>query len=329
MRVDFGQRVMERRTFLGVITGGLLAAPLAAEGQPAGKPYRIGFLGDVVAPTNPAANFRSGLNTLGYVEGRDFVMEYRWTADPARLPELAADLVQAKVDIIVTAGPAGIRAARQATKTIPIVFAASSLVVERGFVESLARPGGNVTGITFQVQPDKELQLLKEAVPTLVRVGYLYDPGVTPDGLSTRAKMGARALNLTLQPIAVRDHDEVARAFAKFERGTNGLMIQNSSLLLVPAGHVCGLALQRRLPTITFGRTFAEAGCLMSLGENLTDMHRRAAWFVDRILKGAKPADLPVEQPTKIELVINLKTAKALGLTIPPSLLQRADQVIE
>jgi putative ABC transport system substrate-binding protein len=258
-------------------------------------------------------------------------MEYRWTGDLDRLPELAADLVRAKVDVIVTAGPAGIRAAKQATKTIPIVFASSSLVVERGFVESLARPGGNVTGISFQVQPDKELQLLKEAVPTLVRVGYLYDPGVTPDGLSTRAKTAARGLNLTVQPIAVRDHDEVARAFEKFERGTNGLMIQNSSILLAPAaaGHVCGLALQRRLPAIGLMRPFAEAGCLMSLGENLRDMHRRAAWFVDRILKGAKPADLPVEQPTKIELVINLKTAKALGLTIPQSLLHRADHVIE
>ncbi len=322
---------MDRRAFLGTLTGGFLAAPLAAEGQPAGKPYRIGFLGDVVAPTNPAANFRSGLKDLGYVEGRDFVMEYRWTGDPHRLPELAADLVRAKVDVIVTAGPAGIRAAKQATKTIPIVFASSSLVVERGFVESLARPGGNVTGISFQVQPDKELQLLKEAVPTLVRVGYLYDPATTPDGLSPRAKTAARGLNLTVQSIAVRDHDEVARAFEKFERGTNGLMLQSTSLLLAPAAadHVCGLALQRRLPAIGLMRPFAEAGCLMSLGENLKDMHRRAAWFVDRILKGAKPADLPVEQPTKIELVINLKTAKALGLTIPQSLLHRADQVIE
>jgi putative ABC transport system substrate-binding protein len=319
---------VDRRAFILTTAGGLLAAPLAAEGQPAGKPYRIGYLLDVAAPTNPAPSFRSGLNSLGYVEGRDFVMEYRWTVDSDRLRELAADLVRAKVDVIVTAGPAGIRAAKQATKTIPIVFAASSQVVERGFVESLARPGGNVTGITFQVEGDKGLQLLKEAVPTLVRVGYLYDPSVA-DGPSTRAKTAALGLNLTVQPIAVRDHDEVARAFEKFERGTNGLMIQNSNIFLVPADRVCGLALQRRLPAITFGRTFAEAGCLMSLGENLQDMHRRAAWFVDRILKGAKPADLPVEQPTKIELVINLKTAKALGLTIPPSLLQRADQVIE
>ncbi len=320
---------MDRRAFISAFTGGLLAAPLAATAQPAGKPYRIGYLGDIAAPTNPAANFRSGLNNLGYVEGRDFIMEYRWTADPDRLPELAVDLVRAKVDVIVTAGPAGIRAAKQATKTIPIVFASSSLVVERGFVESLARPGGNVTGISFQVQPDKVLQLLKEAVPTLVRVGYLYDPSATPDGLSARAKTAARGLNLTVQSIAVRDHDEVARAFGKFERGTNGVMIQNASLLLVRAAHVCGLALQRQLPTIGLMRPFAGAGCLMSLGENLGEMHRRAAWYVDRILQGVKPADLPVEQPTKIELVINLKTAKALGLTIPPSLLQRADQVIE
>ena len=241
---------MDRRAFICTLTGALLA-PLAAEAQPAGKPYRIGYLLDLAAPTNPASWFRSGLKSLGYVEGRDFVMEYRYTVDPDRLPELAADLVRAKVDIIVTAGPAGIRAAKQATKTIPIVFAASSQVVERGFVESLARPGGNVTGITFQVEQDKGLQLLKEAVPTLVRVGYLYDLSVS-DGPSTRAKTAARGLNLTVQPIAVRDHDEVARAFEKFERGTNGLMLQNSSVLLAPAAadHVCGLALQRRLPAI-------------------------------------------------------------------------------
>jgi putative tryptophan/tyrosine transport system substrate-binding protein len=319
---------MDRRAFIGTVTGGLLAAPLAAEAQQSGKTYRIGFLGDFVAQTNPAPSFRQGLHDLGYVEGRDFVMEYRWAERHLdRLPELAADLVRAKVDVIVTSGTPGIRAAKQATQTIPIVFASGYDVVGRGIVESLARPGGNATGLSFGVEAGKGVQLLKEAVPTIVRVGYLYDPGVA--ALNPRSGAAAQELNLILQPIPARDRNDVVRALAELPPGRNGLVIVNTSFLVETSNQVCGLAMQRKLPAIGTGRVFAEAGCLMSFGENLKEMYRRAAWFVDKILKGAKPADLPVEQPTKIELIINLKTAKALGLTIPPALLHRADQVIE
>jgi len=319
---------MDRRVFISTLAGGLLAAPLAVEGQPAGRTYRIGLLNDFAVQSNPAPNFRQGLHDLGYLEGRDFVIEYRWAAGHLdRLPELAADLVRANVDVIVTSGTPGIRAAKQATQTIPIVFASGYDVVGRRIVESLARPGGNATGLSFGVEAGKGLQLLKEAVPSLVRVGYLYDPGIGP--LNPRTGAAAQELNLMLRPISARDRNDVVRALAELPPGPNGLAIANTSFLVETSEQVCGLATRRKLPAIGTGRVFAEAGCLMSFGENLKEMYRRAAWFVDKVLKGAKPADLPVEQPTNIELVINLKTAKALGLTIPPSLLQRADQVIE
>jgi putative ABC transport system substrate-binding protein len=326
---------LNRRAFLGTVTGGLLAAPLAAEAQQAGKRYRIGFLGDV-GDTNTGPNsrlqrsLRAGLNELGYVEGRDFVMEYRWAeGHNERLPELAADLVRAKVDVLVTAGTPGTKAAKQATQTIPVVFTAAGDVVERGIVASLARPGGNVTGLSFHVDVAKHLQLLKEVVPTMVRVAFLHDAAISTSGSQDRLESHAQALNLKVQRIAVRDPDDVALAFARIGREANGLLISGAGLFIGTRQQTCGLALQRRLPTVTYGRLFAESGCLMSLGEDLPAMYRRAAWFVDKILKGAKPADLPIEQPTTFELVINLKTAKALGLTIPPALLQRADQVIE
>ena len=196
-------------------------------------------------------------------------------------------------------------------------------------VASLARPGGNVTGLSFHVDVGKQLQLLEDAVPTVGRVAYLHDPASSIPEVRGRLDSQAQALNLKLQPIAVRDPDDLAQAFAQIARGTNGLMIHGATLFLRTAQQSCGLALQRRLPTVTYGRAFADSGCLISIGENLPGMYRRAAWFVDRILKGAKPAHLPIEQPSKVELVINLKTAKALGLTIPPSLLARADQVID
>ena len=317
---------MERRTFLGVIASGFLAAPLAAEAQPVGRTYRIGLLNDFAVQSNPAPSFRQGLHDLGYVEGRDFVIEYRRAVGHLdRLPELAADLVRANVDVIVTSGTPGIRAAKRASQTIPIVFASGYDVVGRRIVESLARPGGNATGLSFGVEAGKGLQLLKEAVPSLVSVGYLYDPGIGP--LNPRTGAAAQELNLILRPIPARDRNEVVRALAELPPGPNGLAIANTSFLIETSDQV--LVTRRKLPAIGTGRVFAEAGCLMSFGENLKEMYRRAAWFVDKILKGAKPADLPVEQPTNIELVINLKTAKALGLTIPPSLLQWADQVIE
>jgi putative ABC transport system substrate-binding protein len=323
--------LIDRRTFLAGTGAVLLAAPLDAEAQRAGKVYRIGFLGP--ASPAPAKNFLQGLVDLGYVEGRDFVMEYRFAeGHPDRLPELAADLVQARVDVIVTGGTPGTMAAKQATDTIPIVFFAGA-VVEKGIVRSLARPGGNATGLQMQVSQTKVLQLLKEVVPTVTRVVFLYEPATSPgDVLGSRLKTmhsEAQALHVVLQPVAVSDPNGIAQAFSEFGRGTNGLLVQNANVLQQSAGQIGRLALQRKLPAGGHGRAFADAGCLMSYGENQAAMSRRTAVYVDKILKGAKPADLPIEQPNKFELVINLKSARALGLTIPPSLLQRADEVIQ
>jgi len=325
---------MERRTFMAMLTGGMVVAPLAAEAQQVGKVYRIGWLGS----SSPASathmsvfqNFHQGLRDLGYVEGRDFVIEYRFAEGQAdRLPELAADLVRAHVDVIVTPSTPATLAAMQATKTIPIVSPTAGNLVATGIVKSLARPGGNVTGVTTQVETLKLYQLLKEAAPRVTRVVYLYDPASSRPRVAEQLTAEARAANVELQVVAMRDPNNIPQAFAEFPRGTNGLILDRSSRLLVKANEVCKLALQGKLPTVTRGRQHADAGCLMSYGENLDDMARRAATYVDKILKGAKPADLPVELPTKFELVINLKTAKALGLTIPQSLLGRADEVIQ
>ena len=312
---------MDRRTFLGTLSGSLLAAPLAADAQQAGKVYRIGYL----SPATPQAAQRSvqefleGLRDLGYVEGRDFVMEYRWSeGHPERFPELATDLVRTKVDVIITGGTVATIAAKQATQTIPIVFDSIGSAVRKGIVASLARPGGNATGTTSEMGPSKLIQMLKEAVPTVHRVVYLNDPAALPS-----------QVDKDVQLVSLRDVNGVAQAFAKFQRGTDGLVIDYSPPITLSADHICGLALQRKLPTAGFIPAFAKAGCLMSYGQDLSDISRRAAGVVDRIFKGTKPADIPVEVLTKFLLTINLKTAKALGLTIPPSLLQRADQVIE
>jgi len=324
-----------RRRFMAALAGGLLAAPLVAAGQQTRKIWRIGWL----YASSPSANvskdpFRQGLSDLGYVEGRDFVIEYRWAeGHEDRLPALAADLVRARVDVIVTGGTPATYAAMQATKTIPIVFGFVGLAVEKGIVASLARPGGNVTGLTFQLGAPgllKMYQLLKEAAPTVVRGVYLYDPASGFPGFPARLHAEAQAVNVEFQSVALPDDPNgVAQAFAAFGHGPNGLVLQQSTHLRLKADQICGLALQRKIPTVGLARTFPDAGCLMSYAENEPEMARRIAGLVDKILKGAKPADLPVEQPTTYELVINLKTAKALGLTIPPSLLARADQVIE
>jgi len=327
---------MNRRAFLTGLTGGLLTAPLAAEAQQAGKVWRIGFLMPGPSPTNLVGKgpFRQGLLDLGYVDGRDFVMEFRWAEwHEDRLPALAADLVRARVDVIVTYGTPATYAAMQATKTIPIVFMAAGSAVEKGLVASLARPGGNVTGLTFQLGALgalKQYQLLKEAAPTVGRGVYLYDPASVPPGMPARLPAEAQAVNVEFQPVALQDDPNgVAQAFAAFGRGRNGLVLDQGFRVQLKADQICGLALQRKIPTVGLARGFANAGCLMSYAENLTEAPRHAAGLVDKILRGAKPADLPVEQPTKFELVINLKTAKALGLTIPPSLLARADEVIQ
>ena len=299
---------MDRRAFIGTLAGGLLAAPLVAEAQPAQKIFKIGFLDGGASPDlrQPSSKmFLQGLGELGYVEGKDFVMEYRLAAGQKdRLPELAADLVRANVDVIVTYGTPPTMALKQATKTIPIVFASAADVVEKGIVVSLTRPGGNVTGLQLYMDPAKSLQLLKEAVPAVTRVAFLYDPATSPGEflgtLLKRRHAGAQALNVKLQPVAVRDPKGVASAFAQFERGTNGLWIEPADVLIMTADQICQLALQRRLPAIGYTREFATAGCLMSYGENVGDMHRRAAGLVDKILKGAKPGDLPIEQADEV-----------------------------
>jgi len=326
-----------RRVFIAVIAGGLLAAPLVAEAQPAGKVPRIGFL-----QLNPGANphlrdaFLQGLRDLGYVEGRNVVIEYRSAEGKLeRLPALAAELVALKVDVIVTGGgtPTAL-GAKQATRTLPIVFSSATDPVTDGLVTSLARPGGNVTGLS-NLAPElvgKYLEQLKQAVPGVGLVAVLWQPGAV--GGSTDmlkpAEVAAQALGVRLQFVEARGPADFDRAFSDMTRARAGaLAVLGSGIFSSERRRLVDLAAKHRLPTVYASRDFVDAGGLMSYGPNLADLFRRAAAYVDKILKGTKPADLPVEQPTKFELVINLKTAKALGLTIPPALLQRADQVIE
>jgi putative tryptophan/tyrosine transport system substrate-binding protein len=330
---------MERRRFIEVIAGGLLAAPLAAEAQQAAKVPRIGFLSLNLAP-NPHLHeaFRRGLRELGYVEGRNVVIEIRDAeGKPERLPALAAELVALKVDVIVTGGgtPAAL-AAKQATKTIPIVFASAPDPVTDGLVTSLARPGGNVTG-SSNLNPElvgKCLEQLKQAAPRVSRVAVLWQPGFinerTDKDMLKAADVAAQALGVRLQVVEARGPTDIDRALSKMTMARAGaLTVLPSAMLFTERRRLVDLAAKNRLPAMYPQREFVDAGGLMAYGPNLADLFRRAATYVDKILKGAKPGDLPVEQPTKFELVINLKTAKALGLTIPPSVLGRADQIIE
>jgi putative tryptophan/tyrosine transport system substrate-binding protein len=319
---------------------GILAAPLAAEAEQAAKIAiaRIGYLG-----YNPAAfphlreAFRQGLRDLDYVEGRNVVIEYRDAeGKPERLAALAAELVALKVDVIVVGGTAAALAAKQATRTIPIVFASAIDPVTTGLVTSLARPGGNVTGLSI-FAPElvgKNLEQLKQAVPGVSRVAALWQPGAVPErtekDILKGAEVAARALGVRLQFFEARGPADFDRAFSDMTKARAGaLTVLPSSMLLVERRRLVDLAAKNRLPAVYPTREFVDAGGLMSYGPNLADMYRRAATYVDKILKGAEPGNLPVEQPTKFELVINAKTAKALGLTIPQSLLLRADEVIE
>ena len=332
---------MPRRAFLATVAGGLLAAPLAAEAQQADKTARIGYLSPNLA-TGPHLReaFRKGPRDLGYVEGRHLVIEYRDAEGKVeRLPALAAELVALKVDVIVTEGGSTVvpLAAKRATRTLPIVFASVADPVGSGLVTSLARPGGNVTGLTGLTAElvGKRLELLTQAVPGVGQVAVLWLPGAlgerTEKEMLTEAGVAARGLGVRLQFVeATRDPADFDRAFSDMTTARAGaLTLLPSSRLRREHRRLVDLAARHRLPTVYFSRDFVDAGGLMSYAASVTDSRRRAATYVDKILKGAKPADLPVEQPTKFDLVINLKTAKALGLTIPPSLLQRADQVIE
>jgi len=326
---------MERRTFLAGMAGGLLAAPLTAEAQPAAKVYRVGSLTDGAQTPSPmSVAFADTLRKLGYVEGRNLVIDRRYAAfNYDRLPELAADLVRLNPDVIVTGGNPSIAALKDATTTIPVVMTYAIDPVGAGLITSLARPGKNITGMSTTTGPEfiaKQLEILKEAVPKLSRVGILVQHGRGTGPETAAIESAARKLAITVLFTDVRIPNDIEGAFAAMTRSRAGaLLILGGSVTWTNQQQIADLAVKHRLPGIHFFREYAEAGLLLSYGINFVAQYRRAAIYVDKILKGAKPADLPVEQPTKFELVINLKTAKTLGLTIPPSLLQRADQVIE
>jgi putative tryptophan/tyrosine transport system substrate-binding protein len=327
-----------RLAFSITLALGGLFNPFGAEAQQAAKVARIGYLS-----TNHGANphlreaFLQGLRDLGYVEGRNVVIEYRDAeGKPERLPALAAELVGLKVDVIVAGGTPQALAAKHATRTLPIVFAAVADPVGSGLVTSLARPGGDVTGLSM-LAPElvgKCLEQLKQAVPGVSRVAVLWHPGAhgerTDKDMLKEAEVAARALGVRLQFVEARGPADFDRAFSDMTRARAGaLTVLTSNMFFIERRRLVDLAAKHRLPAVFQWREGVDAGALMAYGPNVTDLFRRAATYVDRVLKGAKPGDLPVEQPTKFELVINLKAAKALGLTIPQSVLARADQVVE
>jgi putative tryptophan/tyrosine transport system substrate-binding protein len=328
---------MSSRTLFGlVLLLAIAAASPPVDAQQASRIPKIGFLGtsaQVLAPN--IAAFRLGLRELGYFEGRTVLLEVRLPeSEVERLPQLARELVALKSDVIVATNDVAIASVRRETQTIPIVMVFSSDPAGAGFVASLARPGGNVTGLST-LSPEtsgKRVELLREVIPGLSRVALLWNPDSRGNLLEFKeTEAAARSLHVELQSIELFRAEDLDRAFSAATKG-------RAQALIVPAGNpiilarldqVAGFAQRSRLPSIHGARQYVDAGGLMSYGPSTTDLFRRAATYVDKILKGAKPADLPVEQPTKFELVINLKTAKALGLTIPPSLLQRADHVIQ
>lgn len=309
-----------------------LIAAIDVDAQLPAKTWRIGVLEYDASPT--LDQLRAGRRQLGYVESQSIMFELRDAEGRSeRLPRLAADLVQLRVDVIVARGTAAARAAKNATGTIPIVMAPSDDPVRTGLITSLARPGGNVTGVSvlsWETEP-KRLQLLKEVVPRLARAGILWTPGNPGHSLTLKEiEAPARSLGLQLHPVAVRTPDELTGAFRNMVAAhVGGAIVLGDSMLFSQRERIIDLASRHRLPVMYFRRDFAEVGGLMSYGTEVNELVRRAAYFVDRILKGTTPADLPVEQPTKFELVINLKTAKALGLTIPQSVLGQADHVIK
>ncbi|MEO5699807.1 MAG: ABC transporter substrate-binding protein [Casimicrobiaceae bacterium] len=325
---------MDRRTFIAHVAGSLLAAPLDARAQQAGKVYRLGILETIPAAQNTAnlVALRKGLRDLGYVEGRNLVIEYRSADGRAeRLPDLASELVRLKVDLIVTRGTPAARAAKKATGTIPLLMA--TMGDPRAIVASFADPGGNITGVTtFSTELiGKRIELLKELVPRLSRVALLHNmgnPAVPPEWEETMT--AARSLGLQAEILDVRNPDDLGRAFdLAVRKHVDALLIGLDGLTQMHLQTIVDLVARNRLPAAYPAREFVEAGGLMAYAVRYPDLYFRFASFVDKIFKGAKPAELPVEQPTTFELVINLKTAKALGLTIPQSVLLRANELIE
>jgi putative tryptophan/tyrosine transport system substrate-binding protein len=317
----------------------ILMAPLAVEAQPPMKVHRVGLLITAFSPSQPSpilGAFAQTLRELNYVEGRNVILEYRYAEGSAeRLRDQAAELVQLPVDVIVAQGAAAIRAAQHATHTIPIVMAATSDPVGLGFIASLAQPGGNITGLSFlgEELPGKRLELLKEAVSQSTRIAVLANPAFPAQASRMHhLTMAARALGLHLHVVEVRRADELDDAFTAMTRaGADAVIVLEDAVLLnSQVGRVVAdLAAKNRLPVMYSWRDWVVAGCLMSYGPSELDTNRRAASYVDKLLKGANPAELPVEQATKFELVINLKTAQALGITMPPSLLLLAEEVIQ
>ena len=316
-----------------ILALGFLAAPAPAEAQPTGKVYRIGYLAMFPAPPGREA-FLQGLRDLGRIEGQNITIEYRYAHGRLeQLLDLVAELVRLKVDLIVAVSPQPVQAAKEATTTVPIVMVAVADPVTYGFVTSLARPGGNITGVSLLL-PElsaKRLELLREMVPKLSRAAVLWNAANPFRALDLKvAQAGARALGVTLQSLGVRGPDDFDRAFEAASRErARALITLEDPLTFAHRTRIVGLAAKHRLPAIYGLREYVDAGGLMSYAPILLDNFRRAATYVDKILKGTKPADLPVEQPTKFELVINMRTAKAIGLKIPQSLLLRADQVIQ
>jgi putative ABC transport system substrate-binding protein len=327
----------DRRRFVTGL-GVLLASPLVAQAQPAAQVSRIGYLSGNLAPgLHLREAFLQGLRDLGYVEGRNIAIEYRDAEGKLeQLPGLAAELVALKVDVIaVTSTPAAL-AAKKATMTIPIVFTWAADPVRSGLVTSLGRPGGNVTGLSvlFTELVGKRLELLKQAVPGVSRVAVLRHPGDYGEGtereMLREADVAARALGVRLQVVEARGPQDFDRAFADMTRArADAVTVESTNIFFAERRRLVDLAAKHRLPATYLVREFVDAGGLMSYAANVADLHRRAAGYVDKLLRGAKPGDLPVEQPTKFELVVNLKAAKALGLAIPQTVLQRADQVIQ
>ena len=326
---------MDRRAFIGTLAGGLLAAPLAAQAQPTGKVYHVGVLSIGSDPIwrIPWKPFVEAMSELGYVEGRNLVIRPAFAdGNPERLPALVAELIDAKVDAIVTTGPRETVAAKRATAVIPIVMTVVPDPVAQGFVASLARPGGNVTGLTSVVPGlgQKYVELLHEALPSATRFAVVASlPNPLPE---TRQELEAagRLLGITVSVARVSGPDDFDSALVRVKKdGAAGFIATNDGVTWRYRKSLVQLALKHRLPAIYWAREYVAEGGLMTYSASVADLRLRAATYVDKILKGARPADLPVEQPATFELVINLKAAKALRLTIPQSLLQRADQVIE
>jgi putative tryptophan/tyrosine transport system substrate-binding protein len=331
--------VMERRAFIGTLAGGLLAGHLAGPARAQPKARRLAFLTPRSRPSSPdhdafSEAFVQGMRDLGYVEGANLVVEWRYAnGNYKSLPDLAAEIIHLEPEVIVTYGTAAAQALKKATSSIPIVVAAAVDLVGSGIVESLRRPGGNVTGLSaigVDLSP-KHLELLRTAMPRLASVAVLINPGnSTHPAVLKNVEAAAERLALKVVPTDARVPNDIEGAFAVASRkGAGAVIVATDAFYSGQGPRLAAASLKHHLPTISIYDESVQAGCLMSYGQNIAGFHRQAATYVDKILKGARPADLPIEQPTTFELAINLKAARALGLTIPPSLLQRADQVIE